>query len=69
LTPTDASIGEIFSIVNYLQQKELEKWEKGVTMALQDKLTFNSQKSMDTTLLKEVHNTIIKILNPTYTLC
>ena len=32
------SLSSIYNeaIANYLKQKELEKWEKGVTMALQD---------------------------------
>lgn len=62
------SLSSIYNeaIANYLKQKELERWEKGVTMALQDHEYM--ELTQDEMLLKEVHSTIAKTLNPTYSL-
>ena len=42
------SLSSIYNdaIANYLRQKELEKWKKGVSMALEDKEYMNLSKEL-----------------------
>jgi len=91
------SLSSIYNeaIANYLKQKELENWKRGVSLALQDKEYMALSKELgndngtidcfqiknfanerfvekigevDEVMVKKVHQTIGKTLNPLYTL-